>query len=305
MHAKLHCDENQVIVRAYGTVEQIFQEDVLGKHITKYMTPCIAAFHTRMFMYLKRRPTFSMSNANRFVLLNAERNPFMCDVHVEMTDNTSVVSIENVSHSLSIHDTIPWRYQRFIGESPGKIHLEECTVTCVLMDLSNSTSFVVEHGGTKFAGMLSKLYQLVTQHVVQMYPFVYVHELLGDSVFMVVNAPFMIKFPLGNSSEIALDVSRKIQESVDSLLQGTNMHMRVSIAHGPVSAGVIDGRSFRLFGPTVHLAQRLESVCPHGQITLNDSAAKQLPQAYPLQKHTHDLKGFGNVDYFCFQSLSN
>lgn len=305
MYAILYCDENQFIVRSEGTVQEIFQEDVLGKHITEYMTPFIAAFHKRMFVFLKRRPTFTMSNANRFVMLNCNKKPFMCDVHVDMTESKSVVSIENVSHSLSIHDTIPVSYQSFIGESPGRIHLEECDVTCVVMDLSNSTSFVVKHGGTKLAGVLGKLYKIVMQHVIQMYPFVYVHELLGDSVFLVVNAPFMIKHPCGNSAELALDVSRKIQEAVDSLLQGTGMYLRVGIAHGPVSAGVIDGRSFRLFGPTVHLAQRLESVCPSGNITLNESIAEQLPHTYPLHRHTHSLKGFGNVDYFCFQGLSN
>jgi class 3 adenylate cyclase len=302
MYAILHCDENQVIVRSEGTVHKIFQEDVLGKHITKYMTPFIAEFHKRMFVYLKRRSNFTMSNANRFVLLNAKAEPFMCDVHVDMTENNSVVSIENVSYSLSIHDTIPASYQKFIGESPGRIHLEECDVTCVVMDLSNSTSFVVKHGGTEFAGVLSQLYKIVTNHVVHMYPFVYVHELLGDSVFLVVNAPFMIKHPYGNNTELALNVSKQIQGSVDSLLQDTDMHLRVGIAHGPVSAGVIDGRSFRLFGPTVHLAQRLESVCPKKTITLNDSAVEQLPHTYPLQRHACTLKGFGNVDYFCYRN---
>ncbi|CAE8642139.1 unnamed protein product, partial [Polarella glacialis] len=97
---------------------------------------------------------------------------------------------------------------------------------------------------------------------------------------------------------------------------------------GRASAGVVDGRSFRIFGDTVHKAQRLESVCPRSKVAccadflkllreqmqeqdfqgpfvsilhqhLPDSKLRNFRtgQEYHVERLSTDLEGFGRISY--------
>ena len=308
MECTLVCDTNFRITRCDQKASDVFMcpsdEWLIGKPILNFMTPLVANRHRCIFSHIfPRDKSFiqdvkhSMSNASRVVMYNASMMPMMCSVGIDIQKDHVKVKITRQSSFPTLADTIPDNYKKFINESPGKQHLEECErLTCVIMDLSGSTEYVVKHGGKKMANILAKVYQISANCVLELYPFVYVHELIGDSVFLVVNAPFMIKYTYANASEIAIQVSKEIQCQTDILLNDTHMFLRVGIASGPVTAGVVDGRTFRLFGPTVHLAQRLESVCPRGKIAMN--LVDDLDNQVGITKCSTELKGFGLTDYY-------
>uniref|UniRef100_A0A7S1LJ33 Guanylate cyclase domain-containing protein n=1 Tax=Alexandrium catenella TaxID=2925 RepID=A0A7S1LJ33_ALECA len=100
----------------------------------------------------------------------------------------------------------------------------------------------------------------------------------------------------------------RVQQRLDELLAAYSpeMHARAGITVGPVSAGVVDGRSFRVFGATVHLAQRLEGLCPRGRV------ACSLDFLGAVHRHTGkrglsvelreaEAKGFGQVRFAIVQ----
>jgi class 3 adenylate cyclase len=271
------------------------QDFLIGKSILDFMTPLVASRHRGFSKSDIHKVNHGMSNASRVVMYSAQKTPMMCSVHVEILEDHLKLTVKKQSAFPTLADTIPDYYKKFINESPGKQHLEECpNITCVIMDLSGSTEFVVKHGGQKMGTILGQVYQIAANCVLELYPYVYVHELIGDSVFLVVNAPFMVKYQHANALEISYRVSKDIQRQTDELLKDTDMFLRVGIASGPVTAGVVDGRTFRLFGPTVHLAQRLESACPRSKIAMNKVVSSQ----ENITKCNAELKGFGETVYY-------
>lgn len=304
MECTLVCDENFEITWCDPYACDVFmcrsKDFLIGKSILDFMTPLVANRHRCIFktIFPRENSTFkevNMSNASRVVMYSAQKTPMMCSVRIDIQEHHVKISVQRQSSFPTLSDTIPDHYKKFINESPGKQHLEECEdITCVIMDLGRSTEYVVQHGGRKMANVLTKVYQIAANCVLELYPFVYVHELIGDSVFLVVNAPFMVKYEHANASEIAYRVSREIQRQTDEMLQDTNMFLRVGIASGPVTAGVVDGRTFRLFGPTVHLAQRLEAVCPPSKIAMNRALVSQ----ENITTCSAELKGFGKTVYY-------
>lgn len=308
MECTLVCDENFVITWCDEYACDVFmcgsKDFLVGNSILDFMTPLVANRHRCIFNTIFPRKTSNiqkvgngMSNASRMVMYSSQKTPMMCSVGVHIQEHHVKISVQRKSSFPTLSDTIPDYYKKFINESPGKQHLEDCEdITCVIMDLSGSTEYVVKQGGRKMANILGKVYQIAANCVLELYPFVYVHELIGDSVFLVVNAPFMVKYEHANATEIAYRVSKEIQMKTDELLQHTGMFLRVGIASGPVTAGVVDGRTFRLFGPTVHLAQRLESTCPPSKIAMN--RVDTLVSQENITKCIAELKGFGETVYY-------
>ena len=109
---------------------------------------------------------------------------------------------------------------------------------------------------------------------------------------------------------IAMHAAATTQMCLDSVLALYDpcMYARTGVSLGSVTAGVVDGRSFRVFGESVHLSQRLESVCPRGGIACaeefltllgrqQDLTLGGLEEGMGLERARADLKGFGELEY--------
>ena len=79
--------------------------------------------------------------------------------------------------------------------------------------------------------------------------------------------------------------------------------MRCGISFGPLAGGVIDGKTFRVFGPSINLAQRLESVCEKNYINISNVFYESLPieDQKKCEQQTKELKGFGEVTFYRFK----
>lgn len=296
------------------------ENDLIGLKITDLMSSYIAKLHTKhMFPLVKSIDLHklseidhkinrqNMSMASRFIMFTVDKVPFMCGVSINIQLDYQgicgyIVNINvDVSHNTNALcgniDAIPNKYTSLLGTNSFTIKNYE-NVTCIMMDVCGSTEYICNHTDENAAIMMKNMFEISRKHIVEMYPFVYIHELIGDCVFLIVDAPYMVR----NQSNVAIEISRKIQRDVDKSLQKINdceqnMYLRVGIACGPVVAGIIDGRSFRLFGLTVHTAQRLESVCPRGKITFNQKF-KDKHNIEDCAQHCSNLKGLGDVTYY-------
>ncbi|MFC3228022.1 adenylate/guanylate cyclase domain-containing protein [Marinibaculum pumilum] len=83
----------------------------------------------------------------------------------------------------------------------------------------------------------------------------------GDGFLAAFNAPRL----LDQHAACALRAARDLQELVrNHRFGGERVRIRIGIATGPVAAGIVGGSShqtFTVYGDTVNLAQRLESMC--------------------------------------------
>lgn len=308
-HVIVDCDKNALIHLQCASID-----DLVGKSITTIMSNAIGCLHTRVFFdsickstlknIIVRLETRHMSMATRYVVYTVNRTPLMCkmSINVQLDKDFSIsgyiVTLHVEKESYGLLDTVPYKYKRFIGSD--KTCLSRCdNVTCVIMDLYNSTWFVNTYDltGKRIAEVLAAVYNIVKREIMSMYPFMYIHELIGDSVFIVTNASFFVNSRFLHDA--CLSTLIRIQTQLDMYLQKTGMWIRIGVATGPVHAGVIDGRTFRLFGLTVHRAQRLESVCPKGKIAFDQCFKEHLRyNSLEYSIHETDLKGIGKTTYY-------
>lgn len=323
----IDCDETACYELRYT------RKELLDKQLENLMSPYLAKLHHRMIMHLRSvspdrlkaiasRLKDRMSLATRYVIYDSGRQPILCSISVNIdTDslNSSVkISIldEKKCSMPTVEDAIPRLQLKYIGCKHERAHIGDFNdVTCVMMDLADSTQFVTKHSGKTMASVLSKVYDITTKIVLEFHPFVYVHEITGDSVFIVIDAPFMVKGASSkHSSILTMTIASQIQKEIDTMLNeeyNGEMYMRVGVSRGPLSAGVIDSRTFRLFGVTVHMSQRMEALCPKGCIATTsyfyDTLITQLrnEKLDALVHHveegrsinTSDIKGVGQVSY--------
>lgn len=322
----IDCDETACYELRYT------RKELLDKQLEDLMSPYVAKLHHRMIRHMKSvsiedlkiiatRLKDRMSLATRYVIYDSNRKPILCsisvNIDVETLYNSVKISLTDTKCSMpTVEDAIPQLQLKYIGCKHERAHIGDFdNVTCVMMDLADSTQFVTKHSGKTMASVLSKVYDITTNIVLEFHPFVYVHEITGDSMFLVIDAPFMVKGASSkHSSVLTMTIVSHIQKEIDDMLEkeyNGEMYIRVGISRGSLSAGVIDGRTFRLFGLTVHMAQRMEALCPRGHVTTTaefyESLASQLKNGglnelsnivkESRSINTSDVKGVGDVSY--------
>ncbi|CAE8583265.1 unnamed protein product [Polarella glacialis] len=279
----LQCDSEHVIQEASMLACALLRydrQDLVGRPILDLMPPAVALVHRKMFRDLRqcspgdfsraaRQIKSNMSKCREFVLLDSHHDPVVCDVSVDLrSDLSSTVLLKEVKGKV-LH-TVPRGFEKFINTSKPCFHAKEYdNAVCIMLDLAGSTDFACAHSSMDMAKLLHNVYITVSDVVARIaFPYAYIHEVVGDSVLMLVDAGFMVSYP-SKTALISLDVALESQRQVDQKLSDLGADAcwaRVGIAMGRISAGVVDGRNFRIFGETVHKAQRLQSICPRSKV---------------------------------------
>jgi PAS domain S-box-containing protein len=119
---------------------------------------------------------------------------------------------------------------------------------------------------------------------------------IGDAYMVVGGLPE----PRGDSAvsvaEMALDACQAIDEF--NRANGTGFKMRVGINTGPVVAGVIGVRKFSydLWGATVNLASRMQSLAPAGGILVSAPTRERLRDHFEFgERGVMHVKGYGEM----------
>ena len=293
--------------------------------------PCALQLDT-----MRARLKHSMSNSREFAIFGKSNEPIVCSISIDLhADRTITVVLEHTD--IKILHSVPLGFGEYINATPGLFVEDYQDVICVMMDIAGSTQFASGVEPRTMAELMHNVYKTVNDVVLrEVFPFAYIHEIVGDSVLLIVNAGFMVcstslscsfgsvgvyitkccalltmwsvhvlsqaKFG-PESAIIAVHAASQIQTALDRMLMeySEDMYARVGISMGDVCAGVMDGRSFRVFGETVHLSQRLEAACPRRHIacqsTVYQLLEKQLPDPPESEQVQRDLKGFGSVNY--------
>lgn len=141
-----------------------------------------------------------------------------------------------------------------------------------MMDVANSTEYCKFVTPREIALIYYQINKIAEEHInTYFYPYAYVHETCGDCLFIIVNADFIKKYD-ELSGTIALRIATRVQIEIDKFLSAYNhynLYIRCGITVGDVSAGIIDGKNFRIFGEIVHKSNRLQTVCNKGEITFD------------------------------------
>jgi len=142
--------------------------------------------------------------------------------------------------------------------------LKADNVGIISMDLCGSTVYINEIGIGPYVASQKTLFDELQRHLnIDLFPLVRLHEVLGDSFVLTVNAPWWCGSRLHELEPFLLLVARYLTWHMNSICEkyfNGKIYIRCGIASGSVMAN-ITGRYFRMYGKCLNIACRLESAC--------------------------------------------
>jgi len=154
--------------------------------------------------------------------------------------------------------------------------------TVLFADLVNFTEMAAITSPTKLVDLLNQIFsefdRLSDQHFLEKI------KTIGDSYMVVGGLPNPMPDQVEAVAEMALDM----QEAIARFKRGDNQpfRLRIGIHTGPVVAGVIGTKKFSydLWGDTVNVASRMESMGQAGRIQVSEHTYKLLKNKYLFMK---------------------
>ncbi len=119
---------------------------------------------------------------------------------------------------------------------------------------------------------------------------------IGDAYMAVSGVPEPVEDHAEKVVQLALGLQKAIEGKSETLK--IKLNMRIGIATGPITAGVIGKAKFAydVWSPTVNLASRLESYGAAGRIHVSQATYQALKRKFKFEKApSQNLKGIGRV----------
>ena len=176
-------------------------------------------------------------------------------------------------------------------------------VVIICIDFVDSTATLISQGGSLLSINNSiKFHNAIVQLIRNVYyPFIYLHEVIGDSFIIALNTDWAYTSEIFCAS-LAINF-------IFELVQNTKhfVEIRTGVSYGTIHYGTI-GSTFRFFGKPINMASRLENKCLVNEIILgNDFYNKLILEMNCISTTIHkseiiklylNLKGFGDIECY-------
>lgn len=174
-------------------------------------------------------------------------------------------------------------------------------VTVLFADLVGFTAYAAEYTPDVVVESLNRIYScfdaIIARQGLEKI------KTIGDAYLAVGGVPA----PLEGHAEVAAQAALDMQAALPKINAdlGTNLQMRIGLNSGPVVAGVI-GRhkfSYDVWGDTVNVASRLQTLAEPGQILVAATSYRQVRHAFALEARPPlDVKGKGRLETYVLLS---
>lgn len=286
------------IVESNHCYERAFGHAPIGYNVNWIMPYFVRKTHSLIFKQFKGKPTHTiaeranaaMSKHRYMVINNGYGTTNKVRIVMEAYSSTllkmymfpiSCINQPQIPRpSLAENCTMEPAY--IVEDVPGRI--------CVMLDMANSTQFLYENDIDSITQIYYKIVERVDSIVCKKYhPYARIHETAGDSMFIVVDS----KYPDRVTMTLAM-VNEILSETSQILSGHGDYYFRCGICTGDLVGGILDGKSYRLFGKAVNLAARMESAASKDTIVMCETTARDLQteENVSLEYKTIECKGF-------------
>jgi len=170
-------------------------------------------------------------------------------------------------------------------------------VSVLVADLVGFTTLAAHIGPDQVVNLLNEIFSgfdlLALKHGLEKI------KTIGDAYMAAGGIPVPRTDHAEATADLALDLMADIEKFNGAY--NTSIHLRIGISTGPVVAGVI-GRwkfTYDLWGDTVNLACRLESLGQAGSIMVSEAAYERLKSKYQFDEgHSFNIKGRGQENVY-------
>ncbi len=181
------------------------------------------------------------------------------------------------------------------GESTIADNIDDVTV--VFTDLVGFTALSTRMEPADLVSILNQMFSalddLASEHSLEKI------KTIGDSYMAVAGIPPLTRNHVDRSMEFSL-AALECMESIN-VVNGTNLQLKIGMHTGPVVAGIVGQTryTFDLWGETVNLASRMETLGVPGKIQLTASTYSRLHHAYDFEpRGTIEVKGKGEMETY-------
>jgi len=237
----------------------------------------------------------ALHHKRALIIYDIDRAAHIVNISIEPTDTYSIVWIEFVEGLEA-----GLFYSDIIKEKGTSFKQNKSNSIIIKTDFVKSTELLHEKGTPALIDTSIKFYNTLDTLIrTRYYPFVYLHEVIGDSFVLVLNTDWTY-----NSERFCATLAVNF---VFELVQSTRnfVEIRTGIGYGQIYYGRL-GQSFNFFGFPMNMAARLEAKCAVNEINVsNDFREKPISEMEILKierrtcvKRRDSMKGFGEIDYY-------
>lgn len=300
---------NIIICNTHGLITDISEdlctllgysmEEIIGRFIGVVMNEFMSFLHQYMLipMYIKMTDE-ERQYSNKYLETKSAVRPLIIytkhkkAIYTNITikyENSNFIAAVNIKEQLD-NSCI---YTSELNP-PCRTNFVKSNMDMVIIgiDIKNSTEYLVNKGVIETIKMHTKFHnQLVALIRNEYYPYIYVHEIMGDGFILVLNLEWSYHFPRFCAS-MAYSFLVKLHKTVSVMF-------RAGIAYGEIHYGYIDNH-LRFFGETINRASRYESVNDGNSLTTDSVFHKKLLDEVmfspSIVTETTELKGFGTQE---------
>jgi class 3 adenylate cyclase len=176
-----------------------------------------------------------------------------------------------------LHNILPAEIAARLKDDRSTIAEDVASASVLFADVVDFTPMSAEMAPAELVGLLDEVFSAFDGFV----------EELGLEKIKTVGDAYMVAsgvpVPRGDHADAVADLALRIRDHVEvSAFGGRRLQLRVGIASGPVTAGIIGTHKFAydLWGDTVNTASRMESSGIPGQIQLAASTYELIGERY-------------------------
>lgn len=299
------CDKNGIICDISQSVTQTLlynENELIGNSVCILMNKLNAYLHNKCYFSRYYQTSDLCNNAIQYklkqkrdtIIYNKYDRPLYVSITVEKyNDNFTIITIINKLFNI---DNNMYLYSHKTGLKNRDFMESSNNIIIITLDFVNSTQILVNKGITNMINIQSFFYEDVINLLKNyFYPYIYIHEILGDSYVFVINAEWKNTITEYCTS-IAFDFINRLYHTTKNYI-----NFRTGITYGKIYYGIIN-HHFRFFGENINLSSRLCNICEIGKIVTDTSFYDKLLDE-SLIEITSDIivcrpKGFGIVNCY-------
>ncbi len=238
------------------------------------------------------------------IVYDKNKNPIHVNLYLDV-DNI-INEKNNIEHIFSVYfefikipeNNIMYTPEINLKNKNNEFVLTKNKIVIVSIDFKDSTKFLVDIGTIKVIETYKQFHMDVIELIrSKYYPYIYIHEIIGDCFIIVSNIDWSFNMPKYCAS---LMIS-----FIFDLYNITKKYIgiRIGLAYGHLYWGYMD-HNLRFFGIPINLASRLENVCCNNSVCCDENFLNKLIGENLFEKIVYtnqfaELKGFGLTNYHC------
>mmetsp|Transcript_9283 Transcript_9283/g.20729 ORF Transcript_9283/g.20729 Transcript_9283/m.20729 type:complete len:1057 (-) Transcript_9283:187-3357(-) len=196
-----------------------------------------------------------------------------------------------------LDNLLPPHVARLVSEGCASIAEHHRDVTIIFTDIKGFTAYSSQITPIELVELLNAMYSAFDEIIVNWG--LHKVEIIGDAYFVSSGCPVNSSATEPDEHAMrAVEVSLALLRALPGICEDASIKMRVGLHSGDVVAGVVGkkGPRYQLFGPTVHMAEQMESHGIPGRVHISDYTHALLMDGgheYEFEERSIQLHGEG------------